>query len=92
MVFTLQQQILKLENILKSQEGEKELNFVTLIEKKSRGKIIIIKRICLPKCKVKLHEIWLIFDLTVSKYIRLQQVIASSFRLDNEFSLQAALL
>lgn len=46
-----------------------------------------------PRCKVKLREIWLIFDLTASKHIRLQQVIiASSFRLDNEFSLQAALL
>lgn len=46
----------------------------------------------LPKCKVKLQEIWLIFDPTVSKQVRLQQVIASSFRLDNESSLQAALL
>lgn len=44
------------------------------------------KGIYLPKCKVKLQEIWLIFDPTVSKPVRLQQVIASSFRVDSERS------
>lgn len=72
--------------------GGGKLHFVNVIEKgvsETQGQRIVIKRMCLPKCKVKLHEIWLIFD---PKRFRLQQVIASSFRLDNEFSLQAALL